>query len=330
MRLNDRVGGLAGKQVEAELNGHARERVADIQRARMLTAMVELCAECGAASVTVAHVVARSGVSRRTFYEIFQDREACFLAAFEDSVALARERILAVYDVRASWCERIRLALAALLDLFDERPSVGRLLIVESLAAGPLALECRQRALAPAIAAVDEGRGGRTRGVDPPQLTAEGVVGAVFSVLHARLQEQDGPRLLELLNALMSMIVLPYLGSAAARRERERSKPVRAEHDMRVVGDPLRDLDMRLTYRTVRVLHAIATAPGSSNRDVGVASGVTDQGQMSKLLARLERLGLVRNSGLAPGQGAPNCWSLTDTGKEIELVVSARARRNRR
>jgi AcrR family transcriptional regulator len=57
-----------------ETSGVGREKVSEIQRARILGAMTEVAAERGAANVTVAHVVARSGVSRRTFYELFEDR----------------------------------------------------------------------------------------------------------------------------------------------------------------------------------------------------------------------------------------------------------------
>jgi hypothetical protein len=90
----------------------------------------------------------------------------------------------------------------------------------------------------------------------------------------------------------------------------------------RASGDPLRELDMRLTYRTVRVLMALAATPGSSNREIGVAAGIADQGQISKLLSRLERLGLVHNQGLAPGKGAPNAWALTAKGLDVERAMN--------
>ena len=61
---------------------------------------------------------------------------------------------------------------------------------------------------------------------------------------------------------------------------------------------------MRLTYRTLRVLAEIAAAPGISNREVAEAAGVRDPGQISKLLARVEGLGLVRNTGGGQAKGA--------------------------
>jgi len=127
-----------------------------------------------------------------------------------------------------------------------------------------------------------------------------------------------------LLGPLMGMIVLPYQGQAVAAREVARSVP-RRRRVAPVQGDPLRELDMRLTYRTVRVLLAIAEYPGASNRRVADASGVQDQGQISKLLARLEHLGLIDNSGLGAARGAPNMWRLTARGEEVEHTIRRQA-----
>jgi DNA-binding PadR family transcriptional regulator len=78
---------------------------------------------------------------------------------------------------------------------------------------------------------------------------------------------------------------------------------------------------MRLTYRTVRVLMGIAGHPGASNRTVAHASGISDQGQISKLLARLESLGLAENTGRGHPKGAPNAWRLTARGQEVEGAI---------
>jgi DNA-binding MarR family transcriptional regulator len=116
------------------------------------------------------------------------------------------------------------------------------------------------------------------------------------------------------------MIVLPYQGQAVAAREAAR--PVSPRRTASTAhGDPLRDLDMRLTYRTLRVLAAAAAHPGASNREIGDAAGVVDQGQISKLLTRLEHLGLIRNEGAGPARGEPNAWRLTARGEEIERTI---------
>jgi AcrR family transcriptional regulator len=303
--------------------GHAQ--VAEVQRARMLTAMVELAAERGAANVTVAHVVELSGVSRRTFYELFDDREDCLLAALEDVLARASERVVPAYESGDGWAERIRLALAALLAFLDANRSVGRLLVVESLGAGAEALERRERVLVRMSAAIDEGRAQVRRGVGPPPLTAEGVVGAVLSVVHSRLLRRDPAPLTELAGPLMGTIVLPYLGPVAARRELSRPTPESARAPASLHGDPLRDIELRLTYRTLRVLMELGERPGASNRQIGNAAGIADQGQISKLLARLERVELIENALDGRGRGGPNAWALTARGRSLERSVRERS-----
>jgi AcrR family transcriptional regulator/DNA-binding MarR family transcriptional regulator len=293
----------------------------------MLSAMTEVAAERGAGNVTVAHVVARSGVSRRTFYDLFEDREDCLMAALEDALGRFAERVVPVYGEPGRWRERIRRALSALLEALRDEPAQARLVVVESLAAGPIAMECRARVTGALIAAVDEGREEARPGQGPPELAAEGVVGAVLSVIHARLVGGGSGALTDLVNQLMGVIVLPYLGPAAARRELTRPAPdVRAQRGA-VRGDPLRDLDMRLTYRTVRVLIAIAAKPGASNREIADGAGIADQGQMSKLLARLQNLGLAENSGEGHIKGEPNAWRLTPKGWEVEQAIRTQTER---
>jgi DNA-binding MarR family transcriptional regulator len=127
----------------------------------------------------------------------------------------------------------------------------------------------------------------------------------------------------------MSMVALPYLGVRAA--DQELSKPahgparVRARKVSRgAEADVLRELTIRLTYRTARTLTAIAENPGASNRDIGSAAGIADQGQISKLLQRLARLDLIENTGLGQPSGASNAWWLTDRGKRLQRAAWAR------
>jgi AcrR family transcriptional regulator len=301
------------------------ERVVEIQRARILAAMVEVCAERGAGSVTVAHIVERAGVSRRTFYELYSDRQACFLGAFDDGLARVSQYVLDHYDPHVPWAGRIRTALTGLLTFLDVERGAGQLLIVGSLGAGAAALERRGHVLAEMIAFVNEGSTDAKAGVELPPLTAEGIVGGVLSVLHARLLDRQGGSLLELAGPLMGMIVLPYLGPAAAKRELARSAPTLPDRRALAPADPLRDVQMRLTYRTVRVLTAVAAlgerGAYPSNREIGLVADIQDQGQISKLLTRLSKLGLIENTGAGLARGAPNAWTLTSKGHEIEQAI---------
>jgi AcrR family transcriptional regulator len=322
----------------------------------MIAALVEVAREHGAARVTVAQVVARSGVSRRTFYEMFADRDACFLAALELAIERATARVLPIFEQAGSnrgrgtqgsgtggggpgagggawWRERVRAGLGALLEFLDEEPGLGGLCVVDTLSACPGALARRAEIVRTLVDAVDEGRGVARPGLAPSRLTAEGIVGGVLAVLYARFAEPDSGPMVGLLNQLMAMIVLPYLGPTAAARETSRPVARRRPRSQPPASNPLEGLDMRLTYRTIRVLIAIADLAGRgatgrrapSNRQVADASGVQDQGQISKLLARLGHLGLIENAAGGSTRGEPNAWKLTTRGREVEHAIRAQA-----
>jgi AcrR family transcriptional regulator len=307
-------------------DGLQREHVADIQRARMLAAMVEVAAERGVASVTVTDVVQRAGVSRRTFYDIFEDCEACLQAAFDNGVKRIREDMIAAYHRPGRWTERVRRALVAALSFFDSDLPLARFLVVESLGTREC-VECRAQALNRLVEVLSADHVDSKPGMLDTTLTAEGAIGAVLGVIQARLSEPQPSPLIELLNPLMSMLVLPYMGTAAARRELERElpHPDTSGHTAPGSANPLKELRMRLTYRTIRALQAVATSPGSSNRLIGDASGIADQGQISKLLGRHEKLGLIENAGRDKTRGEPNAWALTRRGEEVHQALATQA-----
>jgi AcrR family transcriptional regulator len=296
-------------------------QVTEVQRTRMLSATVQVVGELGYEKMSVARVTSRAGVSRRTFYDLFVDREACFLAAFTETADCARTLACEAAADKRDWRTQVRAGLAALLSLFADDSLAGRVLVVDALKAGPAVLEHRARIVAELIEVVEGGRAQVRGGRDVAPLTAEGVVGAVLAVVHTRLLGSSGESLTELLNPLMAMIVRPYLGASAAEKELERPLPAGPRARRKAPADPLGGLDMRLTYRTLRVLATIAAAPGASNREVAQAAGVVDQGQISKLLTRLEGLGLIHNTGVGHVKGEPNAWQLTSKGHEVEQAI---------
>jgi DNA-binding MarR family transcriptional regulator len=130
----------------------------------------------------------------------------------------------------------------------------------------------------------------------------------------------------------MGLIVLPYEGPAVARREQARPVPtVVPERTMwpttskRFSQDSLEGIPIRLTYRTTRVLECVALNPGASNRQIGDHAGVSDQGQMSKLLARLSRVGLLSNTHSGHPKGEANAWTLTAAGRCLAQSISSAA-----
>jgi AcrR family transcriptional regulator len=296
-----------------------------MQRARLLDGAVAAISELGWSRVTVAGITSRARVSRKTFYDLFGEREDCLLAILDDTLTRVEGELAAAnLEGVSSWCGRVRMGLWIVLSFFDREPELARLCVVGSAGGGWRVQEWRQGVIARLARVVDEGRSGGARGGRVPVLTAEGSVGAVLTILHTRLLDPERASLSDLQGQLMGLIVLPYLGVAAALSECERPAPqapslssavrVRA---YRGGIDPLRGLPMRLTYRTARVLTAAAEHPGASNRFIGEHADVYDQGQISKLLARLERIGLLQNTGEGHAKGESNAWSLTILGERV-------------
>ncbi len=311
--------------------------VAEMQRRRLLHAVGEVVGEHGVTDLTVGRVCAQAGVSRRTFYEQFTDSESCLLAVLDAQLERLALELRSRYEGKRRWRDRVRDALTYLLERLDAEPSVARLCVIETLRGGPAVLERRVRILEALAMIVDEGRGEVRTGSEPPPLTAQGVVGGVLSVVHARLLEEAGDPsrgegqpardgvarpLAELTGPLMAMIVHPYLGAAAARAELKRPVPVVSLSMPRASTDPFKGLPIRFTYRTARVLATIAEIPGASNRHIADHSGIADEGQISRLLGRLSKCELVENSGRVKGE--PNAWKLTQRGRAIHETITAR------
>jgi AcrR family transcriptional regulator/DNA-binding MarR family transcriptional regulator len=309
-------------------DGRSAGHVAQIQRRRMIAAMARVVEEVGYARMTVAQVITSARVSRKTFYEIFADREDCFLAAFDQALSEARTLAAEAFQRESEWHEGVRSALARLLILMEEERALANLCLVEASAAGRRVFMRRADVLDELVMVVDRGRSLTDAADEPPRLTAEGIVGAVLAVLHRRLLDDRQEPLTDLLGSLMSMIVLPYLGPLAARRELSRPAP------QNPVGigsrrasrrkDPLHGLNIRLTYRTVRVLMFIAENRGASNGEIAVGAEIEDPGQVSKLLNRLAGLGLARNLG-DTRRGTANAWALTPRGVRLERAARPRA-----
>jgi AcrR family transcriptional regulator len=311
-------------------------QIVEIQRSRLLAGAVGAIEEFGYGQATVSQITSRARVSRRTFYELFDNREACMAALLEDILGSVQEELLAADLGGLVWRERVRGGLWVILACFDREPALARVCVIQALRGGPRVLELREEILACLAAALDEGRRESTRAAECPALTAEGLVGAAFGIVHARLSRGERKPLTDLVGELMSLIVLPYLGAAAARREQTRpprsSAPSTAGDLARPLRgcDPLRDVPMRLTYRTARVLECIAAQPGISNRAVAEHAGISDQGQVSKLLARLERLGLTANTGIGHAKGEPNAWNLTPLGEQVAQSIRMHTPNQRR
>jgi AcrR family transcriptional regulator len=304
--------------------GARADGVAEMQRTRLLGAAVPVVDELGWSGVTVADIAARARVSRRTFYDLFSNREDCLLAVLDDTVKRVERDLDAANLEESSWVERARTGLWTILCFFDRDPALARVCVVQSARGSRRVLEVREEILARLAVALEGSLDARV--TETPPLTAEGLIGAALAIVYKRLLAGVRSPLRDLHGDLMGVIVLPYLGSAAADRERKRRPPQPVERPLvkgaaprrvSVREDPLSEVPMRLTYRTARVLQTAAQHPGVSNRLLGEGAGIADQGQVSKLLARLQRLGLMENTGEGQARGERNAWTLTQLGERV-------------
>src|SRR5580692_194097 len=263
----------------------ARGQVSEMQRARLLGAAVPVVDELGWSEVTVADIATRARVSRRTFYDLFANREECLLAVLHDTVERVEGDLSRAALDGGSWLERVRAGLWTILCFLDRDPVLARVCVVQSACGSRKVLGAREEILACLARTIEEGSSQSARGGDVPVLTAEGLVGAAVAIVYKRLLNGARAPLSDLHGELMGMIVLPYLGVAAAGRERKRPapEPLAGEDGEGPGGvvsrrDSLKEIPMRLTYRTARVLQAAAEHSGASNRVIGEHADLYDQG----------------------------------------------------
>lgn len=203
---------LAKKPARRRDGGPPGGIAAEGQRARILDAAEGLVGERGCAGATIEAIVKAAGVSSATFYEHFEDKAGCYLAAFDRAVAEGTEALLDAAPPGASWPERIATALRALLAEFDARPGRARLCLIEA-PAGPAALSARYEAtLDRAARALRAGRELETAPAGLPETLEEATAGGVAHLLRERLERGDGDGLGELYPQLVEIALTPYLG----------------------------------------------------------------------------------------------------------------------
>jgi AcrR family transcriptional regulator len=193
-----------------------RDDVLASQRERMIEAMAATVAGKGYGATTVGDVVAGAGVSRKTFYEHFRDKEDCFLAAFDAGVDALLAAIVAAESSDPGWMERLRARVRAYLGALAARPDFARTFLIEVFAAGPSALARRDevhRRFAQLISDLYDQHEPR-----PPKLRPEiwpAAVGALNEVVVAHLRDHGAARLLELEDALVEIQVALFTAPRA-------------------------------------------------------------------------------------------------------------------
>ncbi len=320
--------GAGASALQRALGGGVGSRSSSLRRARILRAAVDVIAQNGFGAATVAGVIVRAGVSRRSFHAEFDDLDDCVGTVLDETLAHTLTLVSGAFDEHECWRDGLRGALVAVLMFLEDEPALARVAMVESLAGGPVVLAHRERVVGSFRSTVVA----RIEGEVPHRwpLAAEAMFAAVMGVVHAHLTGPGRVGLLGLLAPLMATLIAPFSDPSEVEGEvgrcerlvreiveqRERSKGMT---DVRwpLLGAPvLPAILVHPRSRRVReCLLFLAGRPGASNREVATAVGVTHASQISRLLSRLAGEGLLHRR--SEGVGRRNGWQLTGRGEEL-------------
>jgi len=207
-------------------HGLSPDEVEASQRTRILDAMKSLAGENGYHEASIAGVIKRAGVTRKAFYKLFEDKEQCFIRAYERDLARLLTLTLEAFETQDKWADRVRAALSALLHALARDPTAARLCFIEVMTAGPRAIAARNEAMRGFTIVFDTGRLEDDR-ARPPAL-ALNMVGGMSEIIHREIAAGRAEDLPNVLPDLMYTAVLPILGPEAAERELERGYPAGA------------------------------------------------------------------------------------------------------
>jgi AcrR family transcriptional regulator len=203
-------------------HGLPRAFVAQNQRDRLLSAVADVVSAAGYGDMSVEDVIVTAGVSRRTFYEHFKNKDDAFLAAYDQIVELLLGQVRAAYLSEEDFIGRLRAGLGAFLELLAREPAFARMCIVEVAAAGIEAVRRRNETMATFARLIDENARDLETPLAPSPLTGETIVGGIFEVVYTRVVQGEIRSLPELLPDLLYSALLPYMGPEIAADEYRR------------------------------------------------------------------------------------------------------------
>jgi AcrR family transcriptional regulator len=217
-------------------HGLPRSFIVSNQRERILDAVADVSSLAGYSAMSVEDIIVTAGVSRRTFYDHFSDKQEAFLAAYDAVVAQLVRRVQGAFAANTTFAGQIRDCLAEFLGFVASEPRFADMCIVEVLAAGPQAIERRNavmRTFAQMVHAAAEGDGTPQQ---PPEITAETIVGGIYEVVYSRVIQGQTSQLMGLLPDLGYSLMLPYIGHAAAQKEAAKPATPRSTEPVAIVS----------------------------------------------------------------------------------------------
>jgi AcrR family transcriptional regulator len=194
----------------------------ETRRQLILEAMVRVVGRQGYKATSVADVIEEADVSRTTFYKHFEDKQECFLAAYDMLTERVLDEVIANCNGEQTWLERVRVGLTTIVEMFALDPQLARTAIVEVAAAGADARQRHWNAITRFTEFLEDGEelaGGR----DLPDNIALMAAGAVSGLIFDELLTGRAERLPQLLPDLLFALLVPYIGPGAATEEMRRA-----------------------------------------------------------------------------------------------------------
>lgn len=196
----------------------AVEEVARQQRVRLMGAMLDAVGEQGYIATSVADVLARAGISRRTFYEHFSDKEDCYLQAYDHVAALLTEAVKGALQGHDRWQDAVRAGLDLLLRTVADNPRIARAALVEILAVGPEGIRRRDATLTPFQRFFDVARDLAPAEAAIPETVSETLVGGILETISRRVLRDEARLVPELIDQLMFWSLVPFVGPVEANQ----------------------------------------------------------------------------------------------------------------
>jgi AcrR family transcriptional regulator len=197
-------------------HGLSREQILESQRERLLSAVAHEVAARGYRATTITEVVKLASVSTRDFYEHFEGKEGCFLAAFEAVRSYLEKMLTAAVADEPDWAHQVIAALRAALGFFASEPDLARLCLLEPVSATPtIAIRFREAVLA-CVPPLAHGRAELADADSLPASTEDSLIGGVVSLATRSILAGETEKLPALLPDLVEFTVSPYVGAPRA------------------------------------------------------------------------------------------------------------------
>lgn len=196
-------------------HGLPRELISENQRERLVSGIIAAVAENSYSGATIATITKAAGLSRRTFYEHFDNKEACFVAAYDVVLAHVREATLGAAADQQSWTERVRAGLSGLLGALAAEPELASFFLIAPASAGDRIVDRHHLAMRQLVADLVEGA---PQSAEASETREQALAGGISRLVVGKLNAGEVEALPELLPDLVELVLRPYLGSEEAVR----------------------------------------------------------------------------------------------------------------